>query len=1173
MITAATCQRLKLPFHSSGRLSVPGGTAEKLITDYPVRVFIGNTICRVKFIVDPTNRHTLIGQDLIRIMGGPQAKWPYEFAHVPGYFEKEAPPDADAPPAPSAVPAATAVSRHHEEIAAWAMAELEKNNAQIAPNERCTHQAAMVYVIHKPGTKPSFRPQYPYAEKFVPFVDATIAQWLLEGKIVPLVNFPPLYCMPLLPLVKSVDAHGNILSIRLTVDARGINIGLEFTPFPLPDMRELLRKLTGTLFTELDLQSFFTQMPVHPDSQHKLVIHHRGRYYQWTVAPFGLASLPAQAQLLMNAVLKFCMHTVAYIDNVTTGSDDSAAAHIAALKPVFDAFLQWRLRLTIPKAKIAQLRLAALGYQREGNTVSLANDKKEVVRQWPTPENKESLARFLGFTCFLRDHIFDYASKTRVLEAVKNASRFAWTDEAQQCFSKLKEEIYHNALVLKVFDESKPTFIITDASTVGLAGILYQPEPADAEMPTPNNLVYLCSRAARGAEQAYPAYKAELNAGRYAMSKFKQYLYGRHFTWLTDHRSLTFMTEAAELNRTLLNWREEFANFSFDVRHVEGAHNIMADALSRCYPDRFREGVATRALQPAPPESDEERHQRLARCAHLWGHWGVRSTLERLRRQGHEWSNMETSVRVAIDNCNACRQWSLGLPRSSPITSPMAEQPWSHISFDPVEMPASNGLRTLVVIVDQFSGYVLLRAAPDKSARSLAQILWQVIADFGPPRRIHSDGEATNVAGVLAALRSMHGVEHETITPYNPQQNGKAEAAVKSTLTLVHKLLTDSGSPWHSVLGSVQLMMNTKTRSLTRIDPFRLMFGRAALEFDMSVELSPDLPARDDPVEDYQKWLSAQFAQISELWPGRLEHVRDEQGKASQYFSERHRTAKVPLPLDAWVMCKNTTRASKQEPPFEGPFKIVAYDERAKAYTVIDAADEKSKRQVPMAHIKPIIHYRHGQTSEPTYHVEEILDHRVVGGKDEFLIKWYGYPISESTWTKRADMHGHRAILDFFRTLKPTTLTTKSLETDCLEETQGTEITTQMASTFSSRSQIHNSLQFFLSSRRGGVLWRPPLCYIMSLSLCPTMLYSALVDAPLEFVTIALLNGFPDLFFLSNRQLSFHSFRSLCARPVLTQVTFISCFYFPFSLLSFTLCSPRAHTDCVTLSIDIHRVQ
>ena len=498
MITAATCRSINLPFSevANARLSVPGGTAAKLMTDYPVKVFIGDKVRRMRFIVDPTNRHTLIGQDLIRVMGGPQAKWPYEFAHVPGYFEKVAPPDVDAPPAPVAGPAVAVTSRHHEEIATWAMAELEKNNALIAPDERCTHPAAMVHVIHKAGTKPSFRPQYPYAEKFVHFVDVTVAQWILEGKIIPLASFPPLYCMPLLPLVKAVDAQGNIVSIRLTVDARGINIGLEFTPFPLPDMRELLRKLTGTLFTELDLQSFFTQMPVHPDSQHKLVIQHRGRYYQWTVAPFGLASLPAQAQLLMNAVLMHCSRTAAYIDNVTTGSEDSASAHIAALKPVFEALLRWRLRLTIPKAKIAQLRLAALGYQREGNTVALADDKKEAVRSWPTPETKDSLARFLGFTCFLRDHIFDYAAKTRILEAVKKSSRFDWTAEAQLCFDKLKEEIYHNALVLKVFDESKPTYIITDASTVGLPWLEFSISPIRLTLKCPRPTIWFTCVAA-----------------------------------------------------------------------------------------------------------------------------------------------------------------------------------------------------------------------------------------------------------------------------------------------------------------------------------------------------------------------------------------------------------------------------------------------------------------------------------------------------------------------------------------------------------------------------------------------------------------------------------------------------------------------------------------------------
>ena len=36
--------------------------------------------------------------------------------------------------------------------------------------------------------------------------------------------------------------------------------------------------------------------------------------------------------------------------------------------------------------------------------------------------------------------------------------------------------------------------------------------------------------------------------------------------------------------------------------------------------------------------------------------------------------------------------------------------------------------------------------------------------------------------------------------------------------------------------------------------------------------------------------------------------------------------------------------------------------------------------------------------SEPEYEVEDILDSRICRGSTEYLVKWLGYPVFESTW-------------------------------------------------------------------------------------------------------------------------------------------------------------------------------
>jgi hypothetical protein len=53
------------------------------------------------------------------------------------------------------------------------------------------------------------------------------------------------------------------------------------------------------------------------------------------------------------------------------------------------------------------------------------------------------------------------------------------------------------------------------------------------------------------------------------------------------------------------------------------------------------------------------------------------------------------------------------------------------------------------------------------------------------------------------------------------------------------------------------------------------------------------------------------------------------------------------------------------------------------------------------------------------YEVEQVLDHRRKGAKREYLIKWRGYPESESTWESKASLkHAQNVVKAYKRTIK-----------------------------------------------------------------------------------------------------------------------------------------------------------
>ena len=51
--------------------------------------------------------------------------------------------------------------------------------------------------------------------------------------------------------------------------------------------------------------------------------------------------------------------------------------------------------------------------------------------------------------------------------------------------------------------------------------------------------------------------------------------------------------------------------------------------------------------------------------------------------------------------------------------------------------------------------------------------------------------------------------------------------------------------------------------------------------------------------------------------------------------------------------------------------------------------------------------------NEEEYDVEKILDKRTYYGKIQYLIKWKGYPISESSWEPKSNLNCPELLKDF----------------------------------------------------------------------------------------------------------------------------------------------------------------
>lgn len=165
-----------------------------------------------------------------------------------------------------------------------------------------------------------------------------------------------------------------------------------------------------------------------------------------------------------------------------------------------------------------------------------------------------------------------------------------WTVGCQNAFEQLKTMLLQCA-VLAHPDFNEPFILSVDAYLDGLGALLSQmPQGESKARP-----VVFSSKTLSASQRRYPAHRLEFMVLKWSVcEKFSHWLRGRTFTIWTDNNPLTYLLTKPKLHACEIRWVSKLASYSFDLKHLPGRKNVMADALSH---DPFSVPVGLRLLR------------------------------------------------------------------------------------------------------------------------------------------------------------------------------------------------------------------------------------------------------------------------------------------------------------------------------------------------------------------------------------------------------------------------------------------------------------------------------------------------------------------------------------------------------------------------------------------------
>ncbi|CEF61546.2 Reverse transcriptase domain and Integrase,catalytic core domain and Ribonuclease H-like domain and AT hook-like family and Aspartic peptidase domain-containing protein [Strongyloides ratti] len=536
---------------------------------------------------------------------------------------------------------------------------------------------------------------------------------------------------------------------RFVVDFRNINKLIQPQSHHIPRIDTILDKASGKAFyTSLDLKNGFHQLTLDKNSRYLTGFPTHMGIFHYKRIPMGLVGSPDFFNYVMENVFSDTNNFV-YLDDILL-TNDSVSEHLTNISSALDKAKRFGLRFSLDKCLFFQSSLEYLGFLISSEGIRPNPAKTEALSKKPIPRNEKELRSFLGAANYYRKHIPSYSSIANILYDC--TSNFLWTSKHTEAFEQLKDAII-KACTLAPPRPSIPFTILTDASIQGIGSALMQE----------GRPIAFASRTLKKAELMYAPVQLEALGLVFALKSFSPYIYGKRTTILTDQSSLLSLMTKSDVSNILDRYKNYIMGFDLDIKYIKGTDNTVADYLSRTVFNLELTSTDSKYIDAFPPVTS---YLQLPYNLSMFSNY--LNEKERL-----------TYPDCKINSRGKTRFFVPQLLRFLLLTR-WHEHPLlgNHNGFD----KGSAKFKELffenhyaLVLIDEFSKFVIIRRTPNLGAAAVIHILQEIIFLLGCPVILKSDNGPAFISHAFNEFCKTFGLQHHLVSAYNHQGNGIVE--------------------------------------------------------------------------------------------------------------------------------------------------------------------------------------------------------------------------------------------------------------------------------------------------------------------------------------------------------------------------------------------------------------